>query len=114
MVKRVLNDRMTVSEVSQHFGVSRRTAYTEMLPDVKATSATCFLIRAVAWFKKHGLAIRRVMTDNGGCYRSDLFKTGVLYIQTKHVTTRPYTPRTNGKTERFIQTSIKEWDYCRA
>ena len=88
-----------------------RTAYTEVLPNERATSATCFLIRAAAWFKRQGVIISRVMTDNGSCYRSDLFKTGVLYIKAKHVTTRPYTPRTNGKAERFIQTSIKEWAY---
>ncbi|KIX13040.1 IS481 family transposase [Dethiosulfatarculus sandiegensis] len=51
------------------------------------------------------------MTDNGGCYRSYLFKTAVDHIMAKHVTTRPYTPRANGKAERFIQTSIKEWAY---
>lgn len=88
-----------------------RTAFTEVLPDERATSATCFLIRAAAWFKRQGVTISRVMTDNGSCYRSDLFKTGVQYIQAKHITTRPYTPRTNGKAERFIQTSIKEWAY---
>jgi len=91
-----------------------RTAYTEMLPDEKATSATCFLLRAADWFEKHGVTISRVMTDNGSCYRSHLFKTAVDYLEARHVTTRPYTPRTNGKAERFIQTSIKEWAYCQA
>ena len=91
-----------------------RLAYTEMLPDEKAASATCFLIRAVNWFRKNGVSIRRVMTDNGSCYRSRLFGTAVDYLRAKHVRTRPYTPRTNGKAERFIQTSIKEWAYGQA
>jgi transposase InsO family protein len=91
-----------------------RTAYTEMLPDEKATSAACFLLRAADWFGRHGVTISRVMTDNGGCYRSHLFRTTVDYLRAKHVTTRPYTPRTNGKAERFIQTSIKEWAYSQA
>lgn len=91
-----------------------RLAYTEMLPDEKATSATCFLIRAAGWFRENGVTVSRVMTDNGGCYRSHLFRTAVEYLQARHVRTRPYTPRTNGKAERFIQTSIKEWAYSQA
>lgn len=71
-----------------------RAAYTEMLPDEKATSATCFLIRATAWLKRQGVAINRVMTDNGSCYRSHLFKIAVDHLGARHVTTRPYTPRT--------------------
>ncbi len=91
-----------------------RLAYTELLPDEKAASATCFLIRAANWFKRNGVTISRVMTDNGGCYRSHLFSIAVDYLQSRHVRTRPYTPRTNGKAERFIQTSIKEWAYSQA
>ncbi|MGD8561701.1 MAG: IS481 family transposase, partial [Desulfarculaceae bacterium] len=88
-----------------------RSAYTEMLPDEKAISAACFLIRTVDWYRRQGITVKRVMTDNGGCYRSYLFKTAVRYLGLKHVRTRPYTPRTNGKAERFIQTSIREWAY---
>lgn len=91
-----------------------RLAYTELLPDEKATSATCFLIRAMDWFAKHGIKIRRVMTDNGSAYVSHLFRAGIDSLGASHVRTRPYTPRTNGKAERFIQTSIKEWAYSQA
>ena len=91
-----------------------RLACTELLPDEKATTATCFLIRAAAWFARHGVQIRRVMTDNGSAYVSHLFRAGVTFLGARHVRTRPYTPRTNGKAERFIQTSIREWAYRRA
>ena len=91
-----------------------RLAYTELLPDEKATTATCFLIRAADWLGRHGVTVRRVMTDNGSCYRAHLFNTAVQSLGARQVRTRPYTPRTNGKAERFIQTSIKEWAYKRA
>ena len=95
-------------------GRNRRQACTEMLPDEKASSATCFLIRASNWLKRHGVKVKRVMTDNGSCYRSHLFRTAVQSLGVRHVRTRPYTPRTNGKAERFIQTRIKEWAYRQA
>ena len=91
-----------------------RLAYTEILPDERATSSTCFLIRAADWLKRHGVTVRRVMTDNGSCYRSHLFNTAVQILGARQVRTRPYTPRTNGKAERFIQTSLKQWAYKRA
>jgi transposase InsO family protein len=91
-----------------------RAAYSELLPDERATSATCFLIRAAAWLERHGVTVKRVMTDNGSCYRSYLFRTAVQSLGARHVRTKPYTPRTNGKAERFIQTSIKEWAYSQA
>jgi transposase InsO family protein len=91
-----------------------RLGYTELLADEKAVTATSFLIRATAWFKRHGVTVRRVMTDNGSCYVSHLFQAAVHSLGARHVRTRPYTPRTNGKAERFIQTSIKEWAYKRA
>jgi transposase InsO family protein len=91
-----------------------RLAYTELLPDEKATTATCFLIRAAAWFARHGVQIRRVMTDNGSAYVSHLFRAGIAFLKARHVRTRPYTPRTNGKAEPFIQTSIREWAYKQA
>ena len=91
-----------------------RLAYTELLPDEKATTATCFLIRAADWLGRHGVKVRRVMTDNGSCYRSHLFNTAAQSLGARQVRTRPYTPRTNGKAERFIQTSIREWAYKRA
>lgn len=91
-----------------------RLAYSELLPDEKATSATCFLIRASDWLKSHGVKLQRVMTDNGSCYRSHLFQTAVKTLGARQMRTKPYTPRTNGKAERFIQTSLKEWAYKRA
>ena len=91
-----------------------RLAYSELLPDEKATSSTCFLIRAVDWLERHGVRVQRVMTDNGSCYRSHLFQTAIHSLGARQVRTKPYTPRTNGKAERFIQTSIKEWAYKQA
>jgi transposase InsO family protein len=91
-----------------------RLAYSELLPDEKAATAACFLLRAADWLGRHGIMVRRVMTDNGSCYRSYLFNTAVQSLGARQVRTRPYTPRTNGKAERFIQTSIKEWAYKRA
>lgn len=91
-----------------------RLAYTELMPDEKATSATCFLIRAATWLEHHGVKVRRVMTDNGSGYRSHLFGTAVQWLGARQVRTKPYTPRTNGKAERFIQTSLRGWAYKRA
>jgi len=91
-----------------------RLAYSEVLPDEKATTATGFLIRAAAWCRRHGVTVRRVMTDTEGCCVSHLLRAAVQSPGARHVRTRPYTPRTNGKAERFIQTSIKEWAYSQA
>ena len=88
-----------------------RLAYVEVLPDEKKESATAFLARALAWFAARGIAVERVMTDNGACYRSRLF-AGLLDAQAiGHIRTRPYTPKTNGKAERFIQTLQRDWAY---
>ena len=75
--------------------------------------ATAFLERALAWLGRHGVAVERVMTDNGSAYRSKLFAGALAAAGARHVRTRPYTPRTNGKAERFIQTSLREWAYAR-
>ncbi len=91
-----------------------RLAYTEILPDEKKQSACAFLTRALAFFKAHGVTVERVMTDNGSAYRSHLFKAHIAEAGLRHIRTRPYTPRTNGKAERFIQTSLREWAYLRA
>ena len=82
-----------------------RLAYTEILPDEKKESAIAFLDRALAWFARHGVAVERVMTDNGSAYRSHDFRRACAKAGLRHIRTRPYTPRTNGKAERFIQTS---------
>jgi transposase InsO family protein len=89
-----------------------RLAYTELLPDEKKESATAFLIRALGWLERHGVTVARVMTDNGSCYRSGLFRQTCAAAEARHLRTRPYTPRTNGKAERFIQTCLREWAYA--
>ncbi len=73
-----------------------------------------FLKAAVAYYKSLGVIIERVMTDNGSCYRSTAFAKACRRLGIKHIRTKPYTPRTNGKAERFIQTSLREWAYARA
>jgi transposase InsO family protein len=90
-----------------------RLAYNEVLPDERKETATAFLERALAWFARHGVVVERVMTDNGNCYRSDMFRQACARHGLRHLRTRPYTPRTNGKAERFIQTSLREWAYAR-
>jgi transposase InsO family protein len=91
-----------------------RLAYTEILPSERKEDTTAFLQRALAWLTRHGVSVQRVMTDNGSAYRSGLFRQAVAGAGARHVRTRPYTPRTNGKAERFIQTSLREWAYARA
>lgn len=91
-----------------------RLAYTELLPDEKKESALGFLDRALAWFARLGVSVERVMTDNGSAYRSHDFSKRLASRGIRHIRTRPYTPRTNGKAERFIQTSLREWVYARA
>lgn len=90
-----------------------RLAYVELLPSLGREDATGFLNRALAWYARLGAKVERVMTDNGSAYRSKLFAQALQQAQARHVRTRPYTPRTNGKAERFIQTSLREWAYAR-
>jgi transposase InsO family protein len=90
-----------------------RLAYSEILPDEKRASAIAFLDRARAWFGRHGVTVERVMTDNGSAYRSHAFRHACADAGLRHLRTRPYTPRTNGKAERFIQTALREWAYAR-
>jgi len=89
-----------------------RLAFTAMMPDEKKESAVAFLDAAIAWFKAHGVIVQRVMTDNGSAYRSRVFAKAIAAHRLKHKRTRPYTPKTNGKAERFIQTAIREWAYA--
>ena len=93
---------------------SSRVAYAQVLPDEEADSASAFLRAAVAYYAGLGLTIREILTDNGGCYRSRDFAHTCAALGLKHRFTRPYTPRTNGKAERFIQTALREWAYARA
>ena len=90
-----------------------RIAFTALLPDEKAASASKFLRQAVAYFTHLGITVRRVMTDNGPCFCSRLFAAYCRTLHIKPIRTRFYTPRTNGKAERFIQTAIREWAYAR-
>lgn len=91
-----------------------RLTYAELLPDERQDSAVAFLARAAAWFVAHGIArIERVMTDNGSAYISRAFRAAVAALGARHLRTRPYTPRTNGKAERMIQTLLREWAYVR-
>jgi len=89
-----------------------RLAFTQLLASERKEDAAAFLNSSLAWFRSHGLTVERVMTDNGGAYRSHTFQDALLKAGVKHKRTRPYTPRTNGKAERFIQTSIREWAYA--
>ena len=90
-----------------------RMAYVAMMPDEKAASSSDFLRQAAAYFARHNIQLRRVMTDNGPCFYAHRFRDTCRDLQLKHVRTRIYTPRTNGKAERFIQTAIREWAYAR-
>jgi transposase InsO family protein len=89
-----------------------RLAYVEVLPDETRRSTTGFLIRALRWFKARGIRIQRVMTDNGSGYIAKLFRRTLQRLSIRHIRTRPYTPKTNGKAERFIQTMLREWAYA--
>jgi len=91
-----------------------RVAFSQVLPDERKESATAFLHAAIAYYKRLGVAVTRVMTDNGSCYRSAAFRNACKALNLKHIRTRPYTPKTNGKAERFIQTSLREWAYAQA
>jgi transposase InsO family protein len=90
-----------------------RLAYTEVLPSEGQEDTTAFLERALAWLQRHGVLVQRVMTDNGSAYRSKLFAAALRRAGLRHLRTRPYTPRTNGKAERFIQSCLREWAYAR-
>jgi transposase InsO family protein len=91
-----------------------RLAYVEMLPDEGQDSAVAFLERAVAYFNRLGITVERVMTDNGSCYRAKRFAKACRRLGLRHIFTKPYTPKTNGKAERFIQTALREWAYARS
>ncbi len=88
-----------------------RLAYVEVLTDEKGATAAGFLYRASLWFERHGIRIKQVMSDNGSCYLSVDFRLALSQLRARHIRTRPYRPRTNGKAERFIQTMLREWAY---
>ena len=89
-----------------------RLAYVEVLPDERRSSTTGFLVRALRWFRARGIRVERVMTDNGSGYVARLFRKALRMLGIRHIRTRPYTPKTNGKAERFIQTLMREWAYA--
>jgi len=91
-----------------------RVAFAKIMPNEKKRSATTFLRAAVAYYASFGIKVERAMTDNGSCYKSFAFRRACKRLKLKHIRTRPYTPKTNGKAERFIQTSLREWAYARA
>jgi len=88
-----------------------RLAYVEVLADERGTTAAGFLRRAVAFFRRYGIRVERVLTDNGACYRAIVHALACTTLAIKHLRTRPYRPRTNGKAERFIRTLIDGWAY---
>jgi transposase InsO family protein len=88
-----------------------RLAYVEVLADERGETAAGFLRRAVGWLASMGVKVERVMSDNGSCYRSHLHARACRELGLRHLRTRPYRPRTNGKAERFIQTLTNGWAY---
>jgi transposase InsO family protein len=88
-----------------------RVAYVEILPDERGPTAAAFFRRAIAWFAMRGVKVERVLSDNGNCYRSHLFADTCRVAAIRHLRTKPYTPKTNGKAERLIQTLLREWAY---
>jgi len=91
-----------------------RIAFSQILPDQKADSAVAFLRAALAYYQSLGITVARVMTDNGSCYKAFAFRDACKAHRLRHIRTRPYTPKTNGKAERFIQTALREWAYAQA
>ena len=111
--------------VNRHLGIgwefvhvciddASRIAFSRVMKDERKESAVAFLKAAVAYYASPGVTIERVMTDNGSCYRSKAFARACKRLALKHIFTKPYTPKTNGKAGRFIQTSLREWAYARA
>lgn len=89
-----------------------RVAYVEVLPDEKGETTVGFLERAIAWYRSMGIQVERILTDNGSNYLSLVFRHACARLRLRHSRTRPYTPRTNGKAERFIQTMLRECAYA--
>ena len=90
-----------------------RLAYVEVLPDERGVTVAAFMRRAFTWFRVRGVQVQRVLSDNGSGYLSHVFAAACQRLGVRHRRTRPYTPRTNGKAERFIRTLLTEWAYVR-
>lgn len=99
-----------------HFYIddNSRLSVTQIHADEKAVSAIKHLRDAVAWYASMGITVERVMTDNGSCYKSKASKAACTDLDIPHIRTKPSTPKTNGKAERFIQSALREWAYARA
>jgi transposase InsO family protein len=91
-----------------------RVAFAKVMPSEKKRSAIAFLKAALAYYASLGITVERVMTDNGSCFKSFAFRRACKRLGLRHIRTKPYTPKTNGKAERFIQTSLREWAYAYA
>lgn len=116
--------RMTGSRFMQSIGLGyeflhvaiddhARVAYCELRRDERGLTAICFLTSLIRYYRRLGITIRRVLTDNGSCYRNKRFRRACARLGIKHSFTRPRRPQTNGKAERFIQTALREWAYAR-
>jgi transposase InsO family protein len=116
--KRILHDGIARSPRAgwQHVHVAvddhSRLAYAEVLRTDRAVDAVAFLKRALAWYQEQGVTVEAVMTDNGPAYLSRSWRAYCAALGLRHLRTRPYTPRTNGKAERFIQTLLRKWAYA--
>jgi transposase InsO family protein len=91
-----------------------RIAFSQVMKNEKQGCAVAFLKAAIAYYTSFGITVERVMTDNGACYKSLAFQKACKRLRIRHIRTKPYTPKTNGKAERFIQTSLREWAYAQA
>ena len=91
-----------------------RIAFSAIYPDETGKSACASLVRTIRYYRSLGVRFERLLTDNGACYRSRRFQRLCRRLRIRHIRTRPYTPRTNGKAERFIQTALREWAYARS
>jgi len=105
--------RKTVGFEYVHIAIDdhSRLAYAEVLPDEKALTAVGFLRRAVAFYRRYGINVERLLTDNGPAYIALVHKAACTRLGIKHLRTRPYRPQTNGKAERFIRTLLASWAY---
>jgi transposase InsO family protein len=106
-------DRATVGWECVHIAIddATRLAYAEVLPDEKAATAIAFLRRAIAFYKRHGITVEQLITDNGSPYVSIAHAAACRLLGIRHLRTRPYRPQTNGKAERFIRTLLSGWAY---
>jgi transposase InsO family protein len=105
--------RTTVGYEYVHIAIDdySRLAYAEVLADEKGATAVGFLRRAIAFYRRHGITVERVLSDNGSCYRATIHALACRQLAIKHLRTRPYRPQTNGKAERFIRTLLHGWAY---